>query len=1009
MFQPRESRCSWFHAVCASFSPLLVGTMHSSFESDRECLRDGGDVLVAIATLVTEGRIPGKLNKSRGFYEGPHCPPTKHSPTEHSCSPSDNLCKKYEYVQSQVLGLWRKNIPICVEVFLVPICSCDNNDTAIPGCSDSIQGGILLEQWYLTVNHHRTTEAKTPVNLNQLIGAVRSQLYFSQISAWLSSQEESTAKLLPANFRYRLAIPGETYECSKFMATVSKHNFPATDLGNGLIVNVTLMSLPRMPTVPKLNCPKCELPELEKQLKMEQQQQPQQQQVPGQQDANSTALFDDRMHTYCTLTGKHRCEDLDDFDPLGKDDCKFSKRICNNKISNNIISEPSTSRQIPKLQVDITKANLYRQKYMKNPEPFKLEKRNSSPKMEQSVKTPKLDLKGGGTVEAHHHQYNKTDLSRQLHMPQLQLQEKQNNDSVKFILRNRRHPQSEEDLQNDNNKTVNCNASNNNIMTIDGVNRKCAGSKYVQKLESTNVKLGGIGGGFTNQNSNNNHGWSYHTPPVSPVSSSSSVSSASSSVLSGRVLGGGVELRECCASDSSKCDNPCERSDITFNSSSSNNKNKEKINIYRDNNCDNNSVYQHVQTSARYRRMKDISNVANANSFINNNLLANRSYFGKARQRITFDDFPDVNPKRCTSSISVNNNENNDSNCNNVDDDCTLEDCDRKLDEVEKSDVSKECSISNGEKTVNNGNPPNIDIPSQMEQAKFRKSLDSAASMVFHSRTGLPLTSSPAPVRRGKRFDFDSSINSVSAIKSALFSASFTGDDDSESDGSIVSPCSPDSYGLPKREPPPIKYYRKGHSANLLGSFEESVLNGRLEPVSTVHGFTAELGASGSFVPRHLVVPVTVFFYTLGDNDKVSSPYLGHINLGKKGYNVPKTGTVQVTLSNPLGTVVKMFVIMYDLSDMPPNSQTFIRQRTLYMPTNCKDENLEWGPKWLRYLIHLRFMSSKSGRIYLHSDIRMIIFRKSDLDTATAHGIDMSYELRSFTHMPNNPKYSPRK
>lgn len=57
-------------------------------------------------------------------------------------------------------------------------------------------------------------------------------------------------------------------------------------------------------------------------------------------------------------------------------------------------------------------------------------------------------------------------------------------------------------------------------------------------------------------------------------------------------------------------------------------------------------------------------------------------------------------------------------------------------------------------------------IPSALEQAKFRKNLDSAASMVFHSRTGLPLTSSPAPVRRGKScFDFDSSINSVSAIK----------------------------------------------------------------------------------------------------------------------------------------------------------------------------------------------------------------------------------------------------
>jgi len=61
---------------------------------------------------------------------------------------------------------------------------------------------------------------------------------------------------------------------------------------------------------------------------------------------------------------------------------------------------------------------------------------------------------------------------------------------------------------------------------------------------------------------------------------------------------------------------------------------------------------------------------------------------------------------------------------------------------------------------------------------------------------------------------------------------------------------------------------------SVTGSFEESVLNGRLEPVSTVQGFTADLGASGSFCPPHLVLPVTVFFYTLGDNDKVSTPYL---------------------------------------------------------------------------------------------------------------------------------------
>ena len=48
-----------------------------------------------------------------------------------------------------------------------------------------------------------------------------------------------------------------------------------------------------------------------------------------------------------------------------------------------------------------------------------------------------------------------------------------------------------------------------------------------------------------------------------------------------------------------------------------------------------------------------------------------------------------------------------------------------------------------------------------------------------------------------------------------------------------------------------------------------------------------------------------------------------------------------------------MFVVMYDLADMPPNSQTFLRQRTLYMPADKTDSDPE-VQKWLRYLIHLR-------------------------------------------------------
>ena len=71
-----------------------------------------------------------------------------------------------------------------------------------------------------------------------------------------------------------------------------------------------------------------------------------------------------------------------------------------------------------------------------------------------------------------------------------------------------------------------------------------------------------------------------------------------------------------------------------------------------------------------------------------------------------------------------------------------------------------------------------------------------------------------------------------------------------------------------------------------------------------------------------------------------------------------------------------MFVVMYDLSDMPPNHRTFLRQRTMYVPlasntdtssninnnsndndnersNNSKTQDLKLK-SYLRYLIHLR-------------------------------------------------------
>lgn len=144
------------------------------------------------------------------------------------------------------------------------------------------------------------------------------------------------------------------------------------------------------------------------------------------------------------------------------------------------------------------------------------------------------------------------------------------------------------------------------------------------------------------------------------------------------------------------------------------------------------------------------------------------------------------------------------------------------------------------------------------------------------------------------------------------------------------------------------------------------------------------------------------------------------------------------TLFNPNKTVVKMFVVMYDLRAMPAGHQTFLRQRTFSVPVrrdtiNQNNKKPLGHGRTLRYLVHLRwtiflflslnllffftlstilhlshpihprFQSSKSGKIYLHRDIRLLFSRKSmEVDSGAA------YELQSFTESPVDPPFSPR-
>ncbi|XP_077202729.1 atos homolog protein B [Paroedura picta] len=208
---------------------------------------------------------------------------------------------------------------------------------------------------------------------------------------------------------------------------------------------------------------------------------------------------------------------------------------------------------------------------------------------------------------------------------------------------------------------------------------------------------------------------------------------------------------------------------------------------------------------------------------------------------------------------------------------------------------------------------------------------------------------------------------------------------------------------------PPGPWATTSTSRALLGNFEESMLKGRFPPSGRIEGFTAEIGASGSYCPQHVTLPVAVTYFDILEHS-APSPFLGVIDLdalGKKGYSIPKTGTIQVTLFNPNKTVVKMFLVTYDFHDMPASHVTFLRHRIFLVPVGEEhgaSPALGGLPRRvLCYLMHLRFHSSKSGKIYLHDDIRLLFSRKSiEIDSG------IPYELKSFTELPRNPCYSPR-
>ncbi|RKP03563.1 hypothetical protein CXG81DRAFT_16940 [Caulochytrium protostelioides] len=137
---------------------------------------------------------------------------------------------------------------------------------------------------------------------------------------------------------------------------------------------------------------------------------------------------------------------------------------------------------------------------------------------------------------------------------------------------------------------------------------------------------------------------------------------------------------------------------------------------------------------------------------------------------------------------------------------------------------------------------------------------------------------------------------------------------------------------------------RKGEPfGTLVGSYEESIVSGRMSlvPSKPVH-FLADIGVVGLGkcpqalrCPPHLQLSFPAFCYDLpGDTAHVTSPYVGAIPLPTGGFPLPPRGQLQILImnANPADAsqraALKLFLLSYDLRAMPPNTRTFLRQKS---------------------------------------------------------------------------------